>query len=240
MRKEPTTYQTYQTLSEINSAAVSCELCPRLRKYCSLVAKKKRRQFLDWEYWGKPLPGFGDANARVMILGLAPAAHGGNRTGRMFTGDGSAQFLMAALYQFGFTDHPTSNSVDDGLQLQDAYMTAIVRCAPPKNKPKPNEIENCQRYWTQEFMLLLNLRVVLALGRTAFDTYARFLREQGIDTKGLRFEHAAFYRLTEPYPALCASYHPSRQNTQTGKLTVTMFNRVFAKIQSFLASSNVL
>lgn len=195
---------------------------------------------MDWKYWGKPLPGFGDPEARLMILGLAPAAHGGNRTGRMFTGDGSAQFLMAGLHQFGFANQPTSNSIDDGLQLQDAYMTAVVRCAPPKNRPKPDEIENCQRYWTQEFKLLQNVRVVLALGRTAFDTYVRFLREQGVDTKGLRFEHAAFYRPPKPYPALCASYHPSRQNTQTGKLTVTMFNRVFVKIQSFLGSSNIL
>jgi uracil-DNA glycosylase family 4 len=195
---------------------------------------------MDWEYWGKPLRGFGDPEARLMILGLAPAAHGGNRTGRMFTGDGSAKFLMAGLHRFGFANQPTSVSVDDGLQLRDAYMTAIVRCAPPKNKPKPNEIMNCQRYWTQELKLLRNVQVVLALGRTVFDVYVRFLRAQGVNTRGLNFGHAAFYRLPDPYPALCASYHPSRQNTQTGKLTVEMFNRVFAKIQNFLSSSNVL
>lgn len=236
----PKTSNTFHTLTQLNSTAVSCKLCPRLRKYCRLVAIKKRRQFIDWEYWGKPLPGFGDVNARLMILGLAPAAHGGNRTGRMFTGDGSAQFLMAGLYKFGFANQPSSNSIEDGLQLRDAYMTAIVRCAPPKNKPKPDEIRTCLRYWTQEFSLLRNVRVVLALGRTAFDTYVRFLRDQGVTTRGLRFYHAAFFRLPTPYAALCASYHPSRQNTQTGKLTVTMFDHVFNRVQDFLSSSNVL
>jgi len=191
---------------------------------------------MDWEYWGKPLPGFGDPHGRLLILGLAPAAHGGNRTGRMFTGDGSAQFLMAALHKFGFASSPTSESRDDGLQLRDAYMTAIVRCAPPKNKPRPREIENCKRYWTQELRLLKNVRVILALGRVAFDTYVRNLKEQGIEVKGLKFRHGAFYRLPKPYPALCASYHPSRQNTQTGKLTVPMFSRMFQKVMGFLVS----
>ena len=226
----------FTSLAELNSAAISCELCPKLRKYCHSVAMKKRRQFIDWEYWGKPLPGFGDPHGRLVILGLAPAAHGGNRTGRMFTGDGSAQFLMAALHQFGFSSKPTSESRDDGLQLRDAYMTAIVRCAPPKNKPKPSEIANCRRYWTQELSLLENARVILALGRVAFDTYLRYLREQGVETQSLRFRHAAFYRLPNPYPALCASYHPSRQNTQTGRLTVSMFSKVFQRIRGFLAS----
>lgn len=171
-----------------------------------------------------------------MILGLAPAAHGGNRTGRMFTGDGSAQFLMAALHRFGYASKPTSDSVNDGLELRDAYMTAIVRCAPPKNKPRPNEIANCKPYWTQETRLLKNLRVVLALGRVAFDTYVRFLREQGLESRELTFRHAAFYKLPRPYPALCASYHPSRQNTQTGRLTMPMFAKVFRKIDDYLSS----
>ena len=233
MPQQPT---SFTSLAELNSDVVSCELCPRLRRYCHLIAKKKRRQFSEWEYWGKPLPGFGDPEARLMILGLAPAAHGGNRTGRMFTGDGSAQFLMAALHRFGFSNKPTSHSVDDGLELHDAYMTAIVRCAPPKNKPKPREIENCKRYWTQELNFLRNTRVVLVLGRVAFDTYMRFLREKDLDTVGLHFYHGAFYRLGRPYPALCASYHPSRQNTQTGKLTTKMFDKVFLKIRWFLDS----
>ncbi len=193
---------------------------------------------MDWNYWGKPLPGFGDAHARLLILGLAPAAHGGNRTGRMFTGDGSAQFLMAALHLHGFSNQPTSNRRGDGLELRDAYMTAIVRCAPPKNKPISQEIWNCKRYWTQELRLLSNVKVVLALGRVAFDTYVRFLRERGLKTEGLRFHHAAFYQLPEPYPALAASYHPSRQNTQTGKLTKAMFELVFRKIRRFLDSQS--
>jgi uracil-DNA glycosylase family 4 len=191
---------------------------------------------MDWEYWAKPLPGFGDPKARLMILGLAPAAHGGNRTGRMFTGDGSAQFLMTTLYRFGFANKPTSDSVGDGLRLRDAYMTAIVRCAPPKNKPKPDEIVNCNRYWTQELQLLRDVRIVLALGRIAFDTYLRFLKSQGIATKVLAFQHAAFYKLPEPWPCLCASYHPSRQNTQTRRLTTKMFDAVLQRITATLAS----
>jgi len=226
----------FKSLSRLNSAAISCEICPRLRRYCKLVAKKKRRQFIDWNYWGKPLPGFGDAHAELLILGLAPAAHGGNRTGRMFTGDGSAQFLMAALHRHGFSNQATSNRRDDGLELRGAYMTAIVRCAPPKNKPALTEIRNCKRYWTEELRLLSDVKVVLALGRVAFDTYVKLLKEKGLETKGLRFHHAAFYQLPDPYPALSASYHPSRQNTQTGKLTEAMFDTVFLKIRSFLTS----
>jgi uracil-DNA glycosylase family 4 len=228
----------FSSVAELNSAVVNCELCPRLRRYSLFVSKMKRKQFIDWKYWGKPLPGFGDPQGRVMILGLAPAAHGGNRTGRMFTGDGSAQFLIAALHRFGFANKRTSESVSDGLQLQDAYLTAIVRCAPPKNKPRPNEIMNCKRYWIQEFHLLPNVRVVLALGRIAFDTYVRFLREQGVETRDLKFQHGAFYELPKPYPALSASYHPSRQNTQTAKLTMKMFERVFQRIGTFVASES--
>jgi uracil-DNA glycosylase family 4 len=143
---------------------------------------------------------------------------------------------MAALHRFGFANKATSDTVDDGLELRDAYMTAIVRCAPPKNKPKPSEIENCKRYWTQELTLLKNIQVVLALGRVAFDTYVRLMKERGAQTENLKFQHAAFYKLPQPHPALCASFHPSRQNTQTGKLTVPMFAEVFRKIQNFLAS----
>jgi len=227
---------SFKSLSRLNSAAISCEVCPRLRRYCKLVAKKKRKQFIDWNYWGKPLPGYGDPYAKLLILGLAPAAHGGNRTGRMFTGDGSAQFLMAALHRNGFSNQPTSTRRNDGLELRGAYMTAIVRCAPPKNKPTLAEIRNCKRYWTQELRLLSEVKIILALGRVAFDTYVRLLKEKGLDTKGLRFHHAAFYPLPEPYPALSASYHPSRQNTQTGKLTEAMFDTVFLKIRGFLDS----
>ena len=232
----------YPSLSKLNSEAIACNLCSRLRRHCERIAKTKRRQFRDWEYWGRPLPGFGDPRAHLLILGLAPAAHGGNRTGRMFTGDGSSQFLMAALHKFQFANQSTSENVGDGLTLKDAYMTAIVRCAPPKNKPNRKEIDICKRYWTQEIKLLENVRVVLALGRIAFDTYIRFLKTQNVDTKGLHFRHGAFYKLARPYPLLCASYHPSRQNTQTGKLTTRMVDKVFKMIRDFLASpsSNIL
>jgi uracil-DNA glycosylase len=228
----------FSSLAELNSTAVRCELCPRLRTYSLGISKRKRRQFMNWKYWGKPLPGFGDPQGRIMILGLAPAAHGGNRTGRMFTGDGSAQFLMTALHRFNFANKPTSESVNDGLQLRDVYMTAIVRCAPPKNKPTSKEIANCSRYWSQEIRLLPNVQVVLALGRIAFDTYVRFLRAGSLGSEELKFRHGAFYELPKPYPALCASYHPSRQNTQTGRLTVKMFDRVFQEICTFLATEH--
>lgn len=152
----------------------------------------------------------------------------------MFTGDGSAQFLMAALYKHGFSNQPTSTNREDGLQLRNAMMTAIVRCAPPKNKPTPKEVQNCKRFWTQELRLLPNICVVLALGRVAFETYVKYLREQGVETKDLRFRHGAFYNLAAPYPALSASYHPSRQNTQTGKLTMEMLDTVFLEIRRFL------
>jgi uracil-DNA glycosylase family 4 len=234
----PLTGATFTSLDELNSTVVKCELCQRLRHYSLLVSKRKRRQFIDWKYWGLPLPGFGDPQCRVMILGLAPAAHGGNRTGRMFTGDGSAQFLMAALNRFGYANRPTSESIDDGLRLKDAYMTAVVRCAPPKNKPKLEEIMNCRRYWTQELDLLPNVRVVVALGRIAFDTYVRSLKEQGVETRGLKFRHGGFYELPKPYPILCASYHPSRQNTQTGRLTVAMFDKVLRRIGTSLAAEH--
>ena len=189
---------------------------------------------MEWDYWGKPLPGFGDPAARLLLLGLAPAAHGGNRTGRMFTGDGSAQFLISELYKFGFASQPTSLSVNDGLCLRDAYMTAIVRCAPPKNKPTPREIETCKRYWTEELRFLPNARVILALGRVAFETYVRFLKERGHRTARYKFRHGAFYKAPDQGPILAASYHPSRQNTQTGRLTKPMFDSVLEEIRRII------
>ena len=219
------------SLEEINRTVVRCELCPRLARYRRMVAKTKRRQFMQWTYWGKPLPSFGDPAGKVLILGLAPAAHGGNRTGRMFTGDGSAQFLMEELYKFGFANQPSSVSVDDGLRLRDAYMTAIVRCAPPKNKPSRSEIQTCKRYWSGELRFLPNVRVVLALGKVTFETYVRYLKEGGVETKEFKFRHGALYRPPKPYPVLVASFHPSRQNTQTGKLTKPMFDSVLREVQ---------
>jgi uracil-DNA glycosylase family 4 len=191
---------------------------------------------MDWTYWGKPLSGFGDSKGGLLILGLAPAAHGGNRTGRMFTGDGSAQFLVPALYDFGFANQPTSVSMTDGLELRDAYMTAIVRCPPPKNRPSLKEIQTCKRYWIEELRFLPNVQVILALGRVAFETYVKSLREQGVNTKGFKFYHGALYKPPSPHPALIASYHPSRQNTQTRKLTKQMFNAVLRKIRRLIES----
>jgi uracil-DNA glycosylase family 4 len=202
-----------------------------------MIAREKRRQFMQWVYWGRPLPGFGDPTAKLLILGLAPAAHGGNRTGRMFTGDGSAQFLMTELYKFGFVNQPSSLSVDDGLRLRDAYMTAVVRCAPPKNRPSLKEILSCKRYWTEELRFLPNVRVVLALGRVAFETYVKYLKECGVETKGFKFRHGALYTPPNPYPVLVASFHPSRQNTQTGKLTKSMFDSVLREIQRVIEPS---
>jgi uracil-DNA glycosylase family 4 len=152
----------------------------------------------------------------------------------MFTGDGSAQFLMEELYKFGFANQPTSLSINDGLRLSDAYMTAIVRCAPPKNKPTLKEIENCKRYWTDELRFLPNVQVILALGRIAFDTYVKFLKERGLETKGIKFRHGALYKFPDQHQALIASYHPSRQNTQTGKLTKAMFDSVLGEIQRIM------
>ena len=201
-----------------------------------MIAKTKRRQFMQWNYWGKPLPGFGEPGAKLLILGLAPAAHGGNRTGRMFTGDGSAQFLMAALYKFGFANQPSSLSADDGLRLQGAYMTAVVRCAPPKNKPTLKEIQTCERYWTEELRFLPNVRVVLALGRVAFDTYVKYLKGHGVETKEFKFRHGALYKPPDPHPVLAASFHPSRQNTQTGRLTELMFDSVVREVRQIIES----
>jgi uracil-DNA glycosylase family 4 len=230
----------FHSLGQLSRVVVRCERCPRLARYRHAVAKAKRKQFMEWTYWGKPLPGFGDPTGRLLILGLAPAAHGGNRTGRMFTGDGSAQFLMAELHKFGFANQPTSVSMNDGLHLEDAYMTAIVRCAPPKNKPTLKEIQTCKRYWTEELRFLPNVRVVLALGRVAFDTYVKFMKERGVDTSGFKFYHGALYEPPSPYPALAASYHPSRQNTQTGKLTRPMFDSVLAKIKRIVEPASYL
>ena len=184
---------------------------------------------MDWTYWGKPLPGFGDPAARLLILGLAPAAHGGNRTGRMFTGDGSARFLMAELYKFGFANQPSSTSMGDGLRLEDAYMTAVVRCAPPKNKPLPEEIENCRPYLLRELELLEDLKIIVPLGQIAFAQTLKSLRRKGFEVPPLAFGHGKLYRLPTDQ-ILVSTYHPSQQNTQTGKLTHRMFDHIFGLV----------
>ena len=208
---------------------VACERCSRLRKYCREVAKTKRRAYLDWEYWGKPVPAFGDHEARVLVIGLAPGAHGANRTGRMFTGDRSGEFLYRALYETGFASQAESQSREDGLALRDIYITASVRCAPPDNKPTPKEFHNCRPYLERELDLLPRIRVVVALGRLAFDTYLSILKERGAIGRRADyvFAHNRRFETGAGMPVLISCYHPSQQNTSTGKLTREMLRDVF-------------
>jgi uracil-DNA glycosylase family 4 len=219
---------------QLNAEIVACTACPRLVQWREKVAREKRRAFRDWDYWGRPVPGFGDRQARLVLIGLAPAAHGANRTGRMFTGNGSGDTLTAALHRAGFANQPTSRQREDGLQLRDAFLTAVARCAPPKNKPTREEMDNCQEYLVRELALLSSSRVVLTLGRIAFDRYRRLLREQDAALPRLTFQHGACYRLEPPLPALVVSYHPSRQNTQTGRLTEEMLDEVFGQVRRLL------
>jgi uracil-DNA glycosylase family 4 len=205
-------------LAVLQNKIVACTLCPRLRDYIREVARVKRRAYLDQNYWGQPVPSFGDPEARVLILGLAPGAHGANRTGRMFTGDKSGEFLYRALYETGFASQPTSVSRDDGLKLSGAYISASAHCAPPDNKPAREELRNCRPYFERELKLLKNVRVVVALGRIAFDTYLAVVGQRA------KFGHNVVHDLT---PTLIASYHPSQQNTSTGKLTAAMLLEVF-------------
>jgi uracil-DNA glycosylase family 4 len=217
------------SLQQIERQVIACTRCPRLVAYRTEVARKKRRAYLDWEYWGKPTPGFGDPKARLLVIGLAPAAHGGNRTGRVFTGDSSGDLLFDTLYRTGFSNQPESVSRNDGLRLQGAYITAAARCAPPGNKPLPEEFRNCREYLEREIDLLRDVQVVVALGKIAFDAYLSILHDRGLIPRrsAFRFAHAAVHKLPPPLPVLIACYHPSRQNTQTGKLTRKMFLRVF-------------
>jgi uracil-DNA glycosylase family 4 len=218
-----------QSLTELNAAIVACDKCPRLRVYCDAVAHEKRRAFREQIYWGKPLPGFGDAAAQVLIVGLAPAAHGGNRTGRMFTGDRSGDFLYAALHRAGFANQPSAISRDDGLQLINAYIAAAGRCAPPDNKPTPKELNNCRPYLIEELRLLKNVCVIVALGKIAYDNVLAALADRGVIIPKPRpaFGHEAVYQI-DRY-TLIASYHPSQRNTQTGLLTPPMFDRIFKR-----------
>jgi uracil-DNA glycosylase family 4 len=215
----------------LSNEIVACERCPRLVAYRSQVAEVKRRAYREWNYWGRPVPPFGDPKARVLIIGLAPAAHGGNRTGRMFTGDRSGDFLYRALYETGFASQPESRSRDDGLKLSGAYVTAAVRCAPPFNKPSPEEFRNCRPYLERELDLLKQLRVVVALGRIAFDAYLSILRDRGVikSRAAFVFGHNREYHIAPGLPVLVGSYHPSQQNTSTGKLTAKMLREVFER-----------
>jgi len=221
--------QRASTLTAIHAAVVSCDRCPRLREYCAHVAREKRRAFRDDTYWGRPVPGFGDPDARLLLVGLAPAAHGANRTGRVFTGDGSGDFLMAALHRAGFASLGTSRRPDDGLELRDAYITAAVHCAPPANKPAPEELARCLGHLDAELRALPRVRVVVALGRIAFDAYLRALKQRNIVLRPKpAFGHAAVHRLPNGQ-VLIGCFHPSRQNTNTGKLTAAMMDVAFQR-----------
>lgn len=224
-----------QRLEVLAGEIIACRKCPRLVRHREEVARTKRRAFREWTYWGRPVPGFGDPRAELVILGLAPAAHGANRTGRVFTGDRSGDFLYRHLHRTGFASQATSTHRDDGLKLSGAYITATIRCAPPANKPLPAEIANCSPYLIAE-LDLLRPRAVLALGKIAFDAYLRLLVERGAipSRSGFHFAHAASYALPGGLPRLFATYHPSQQNTQTGRLTPVMILKVFRQIRRFL------
>jgi len=221
-------------LTVLNKDVVSCTRCPRLVAYREEIAREKRRAYRDWTYWGKPVPGFGDPHARVLIMGLAPGAHGSNRTGRPFTGDASGNFMYPVLYETGFANQPNATDRNDGLQLKDLYITAAVRCAPPDNKPLPTELVACSAFLDRELAGLEDVRVVVALGKIGFDAYLNYLKRRGLLTskKDFLFGHGLSYTMPER-KILLASYHPSNQNTQTGKLTRKMFLDIFKRAREF-------
>ena len=211
-------------LLKVQAQVVSCRRCPRLVDYREGVARTKRREFLGWQYWGRPVPGFGDPRAQLLILGLAPAAHGGNRTGRVFTGDRSGDFLYQALYKVGLANQPTSQNSDDGLKLNGAYVTAAVKCAPPDNKPSVDETSNCSGYLASEIDSLKDLKAILCLGQFAFNAVMRTIRNKyNLSQSSAKFGHGKLLRLGDGIPLIMCSYHPSPRNTQTGKLTEKMF-----------------
>jgi uracil-DNA glycosylase len=226
-------------LKKVRAAIVSCELCPRLRAYCQRIGREKRRAYRADTYWAKPVPGFGDPKARMLIVGLAPAAHGANRTGRVFTGDGiggSGDFLMAALHRAGFANISTSRHTDDGLELRGAFITMAVRCAPPDNTPSPEEISRCLPHLDAESAALPDVSAVVALGRIAFDAYLRLIARRGLAIRPRpQFGHGVAHRLPNGH-MLFGCYHPSRQNTNTGRLTAAMMDRVFDDVRKVLAA----
>jgi uracil-DNA glycosylase len=213
----------------INERITQCKLCPRLSNYIGVIGKSKVKRFINEQYWARPIPGFGDIEAKLLIIGLAPAAHGGNRTGRMFTGDSSGDWVTKALFQTGFANIPTSHFRNDGLILKGAYIVAAVRCAPPNNKPTPIEISNCSQYLLAELKILHSTEVILALGKIAFDAFCK-----ASNLKGLSFDHGARYCI-KGNKILLASYHPSRQNTNTHKLTWQMWMDIFKTVRSLIS-----
>ena len=226
-----------QALLVLQAEVVRCRRCPRLTDHCQRIAHQKRKAYLDCEYWGRPVPSFGDPAARVLVIGLAPGAHGSNRTGRMFTGDGSGNFLYRVLYQTGFASQPTAVSRKDGLRLKDIYITAAVRCAPPDNKPKPEEFANCRPYLERELELLSHVQVVVTLGKLAHDVYLGILQSRGAIAvrSDYPFSHGGVHKLPKGLPLLISSYHPSQQNTLTGRLTEAMFRRIFVRARRALS-----
>jgi len=225
-------------LEVLNARIVACTRCKRLRAYCAEVARVRKRAYLECEYWGKPVPSFGDPRARVLALGLAPGAHGSNRTGRMFTGDGSGYFFYPVLHEAGFASQARAESRDDGMKLTGLWISAVVRCAPPANKPAPEELRNCAPYLDEEIGLLRNLRVVVCLGKIAFDGFLAHARRSGqlASRSGLIFAHGAEFTLPNGV-AVIASYHPSQQNTNTGKLTRTMLLGIFQRARKLAGLS---
>ena len=229
-----------RALAALNARVIACNRCERLRAYCKQVAETKRKAYLDCEYWGRPVPSFGDPNAKVMIVGLAPGAHGSNRTGRPFTGDGSGNFLYPVLYEAKFASQPRATSRDDGMRLNGLWITSVVRCAPPGNKPLPEEIANCSPFLDEEIAAFADLRVIVCLGKIGFDGVVRHLVRSGRLARGngLKFAHGAEYKLDGL--TLLASYHPSLQNTNTGKLTPAMFLAVFRRAREIAGASRRL
>jgi len=227
-------------LEEISAAVLRCRRCPQLREYAATVARERKRAHRDCEYWGRPVPAFGDPNARVMLVGLAPGAHGSNRTGRPFTGDASGAFLYPALHRAGFASQAHAVDRNDGLVLHDCLITAAARCAPPQNKPSPAELRNCFPYLVEEFDALADLRIIVALGAIAFAAVVKLLRERAFsfEPSAPAFAHGAELRATKGRRSLAviASYHPSRQNTNTGKLTAPMFDAIFSRAKELLAN----
>ena len=218
-------------LQLLANQVIECTMCPRLVKHRQRVAQQKKREFHNWKYWGRPVSGFGDPNAKIIIIGLAPAAHGANRTGRMFTGDSSGNFLMRTLYEAGLANMPTSERADDGLSLNGTYLTAALRCAPPENKPTRTELMNCRHFLCRELNILGNAKAVLTLGRVAFEAYRYYLRESGMNVKELAFGHGSSYEVGKGFPRIFVSYHPSRQNTQTRRLTAGMLSMVVMEMK---------
>jgi len=219
------------SLKTHNEKLITCRRCPRLVAWREEIAQTKRKAYQDQTYWGKPVPGFGDPDAKIMIVGLAPGAHGSNRTGRMFTGDASGDFMYPALFRAGFANQPSADHIDDGLKLKDIFITAICRCVPPNNRPYVAEIKNCLPWLEAEINLLKNLQGFVALGKIAFDGIQRMYKMQDIEIPDMKFVHNNFYELGQELPWLLSSYHPSQQNTATGRLTEEMFDEIWQRIK---------